>query len=149
MRASLATGCYVIEAGEAEVVVHGFPIGRLGAGAGFGERALLRNVLRAATVRALTPPALLAFDRAAFLYAVTGRLGEELGPARARAVLTGPDPRPRTVPDLRADQAPFTGLTLGALKRLASAATVEHHPAERAGQICGIAPAVIGPCRDQ
>jgi cyclic nucleotide-binding protein len=37
---------FVIEAGEAEVVVGGFPIGTLGAGGGFGERALLRNVVR-------------------------------------------------------------------------------------------------------
>jgi CRP-like cAMP-binding protein len=117
---------FVIEAGEAEVVVHGFAIGRLRAGAGFGERALLRNVLRTATVRAVTPLALLAFDRAAFLYAVTGRPGDALEPAGARAVLTGTDPRSRTLPDLLADQAPFAGLTRGALERIASAAIIEH-----------------------
>lgn len=117
---------FVIEAGEAEVVVQGFPIGRVGAGEGFGERALLRNAVRTATVRALTPLALLAFDRAAFLYAVTGRPGDAHEPAGPPSVPTGPDARSRTVPDMLADQAPFRGLPRSALERIASAAIVEH-----------------------
>jgi cAMP-dependent protein kinase regulator len=117
---------FVIETGEVEVVVDGFSIGKLGPGAGFGERALLRDVVRIATIRALTPLTLLTFDRTAFLHAVTGLPPEEFEPARARAVLTGPDPRSRTVPDLLADQAPFAELNRSALERIASAAIIEH-----------------------
>jgi CRP-like cAMP-binding protein len=117
---------FIIETGEADVVIGGFPIGRLGPGAGFGERALLRNVVRIATIRALTPLALLAFDRTAFLYAVTGRPPNEYEPVGARTGPPGLDSRSRTVPDLLADQAPFAGLTRGALERIASAAITEH-----------------------
>lgn len=116
---------FVIDAGEVEVVVHGFPIGRLGAGAGFGERALLRNVVRTATVRALTPLTLLGFDQPAFLYAVTGRPPDEFAPG-APGLPTGPDTRTRTVPDMLADLAPFSRISSGALERLASAAVTEH-----------------------
>jgi CRP-like cAMP-binding protein len=44
---------YVIESGEVEILLDEYPIGRLGVGGGFGERALLRGSARTATVRAL------------------------------------------------------------------------------------------------
>jgi CRP-like cAMP-binding protein len=64
---------YVIEEGEAEVLLDGYRIGRLGPGSGFGERALLRATTRSATVRTLTPLIAYAIDAVSFLSAVTGQ----------------------------------------------------------------------------
>jgi CRP-like cAMP-binding protein len=58
---------YVIDAGEVEIEG-----GRHGRGAYFGEIALLRDVPRTATVRAVTKLELLALGRTDFLAAVTG-----------------------------------------------------------------------------
>jgi CRP-like cAMP-binding protein len=66
---------YVIDSGEAEVLIDGFRVRQLGTGDDFGERALLRDTPRTATVRALTDMDLLTIDRDAFLEAVTGEAG--------------------------------------------------------------------------
>lgn len=63
---------YVIESGRVSVTVDGETISELGPGEGFGEIALLRDVPRTATVRALAEVALYALDREHFLAAVTG-----------------------------------------------------------------------------
>ena len=63
---------YLIAAGEVEVSIDGTPRRRQYAGEGFGEIALLRDVPRTATVRAVEPSHLLALGRDAFLAAVTG-----------------------------------------------------------------------------
>jgi MFS family permease len=63
---------YVIESGRVEVLVDGRPVREQGAGEAFGEIALLRDVPRTATVRALEPSRLRAMPRAAFLAAVAG-----------------------------------------------------------------------------
>ena len=63
---------FLIAEGEVEVVKDGVFQTRLGAGQGFGEIALLRDVPRAATVRTVAPTRLLALDRDRFLTAVTG-----------------------------------------------------------------------------
>jgi predicted MFS family arabinose efflux permease len=78
---------YVIDSGEAEVLGR-----RLGPGESFGEIALLRDVPRTATVRAVTDLALYALDRETFVDAVTGQdaslaaanavIGERLGALR-------------------------------------------------------------------
>jgi MFS family permease len=60
---------FVIEHGTAEVVEVG---SQLGAGEGFGEIALLQDVPRTATVRAVSDLRLWAITRQAFLAAVTG-----------------------------------------------------------------------------
>jgi MFS family permease len=62
----------VIVAGTAEVSRAGGYVARLGPGEGFGEIALLRDVPRTATVRAVDDLQLLALDREPFLLAVTG-----------------------------------------------------------------------------
>jgi CRP-like cAMP-binding protein len=63
---------YVIASGHVRVEINGYPVGELGPGSSFGERALLRNNPRAATVVAATPLELFGLDRDNFLAAVTG-----------------------------------------------------------------------------
>jgi MFS family permease len=63
---------YVIEEGEAEVIGDGRLIRTLRSGDGFGEIALLHDVLRTATVHARTPLRLYTLDRHHFLSAVNG-----------------------------------------------------------------------------
>jgi CRP-like cAMP-binding protein len=58
---------YVIESGEAEVILRDDRRTRLGSGDSFGEIALLRDVPRQATVCAITDLALPAIDRQVFL----------------------------------------------------------------------------------
>jgi MFS family permease len=103
---------YVIEQGEADVIIDGRPIGTMGPGDGFGEIALLRDMPRTATVRARTPLALCALDGRPFLSAVRGyessmrqahrlvaeRLGprRRLGPAVAPAAPVAPASQPET-----------------------------------------------------
>jgi MFS family permease len=71
---------YVIRSGRAVVEVDGAETGELGPGDFFGEIALLRDVPRTATVRALEPLDLYAVERDDFLAAVTG-----YAPSRAAA----------------------------------------------------------------
>jgi hypothetical protein len=63
---------YVVDAGEVTVQVPGQPERRLGPGEAFGEIALLRDVPRTATVRAVGEVRLAGIDRERFLAAVTG-----------------------------------------------------------------------------
>jgi CRP-like cAMP-binding protein len=63
---------FILEDGIADVLVDGWLVSTLGPGSSFGEKALLRPVPRAATVRARTPLRLQTLDRQAFLAAATG-----------------------------------------------------------------------------
>jgi CRP-like cAMP-binding protein len=63
---------YVVAAGRAEVELAGEERRELGQGDSFGEIALLRDVPRTATVRALDALRLFAIARDDFLAAVTG-----------------------------------------------------------------------------
>jgi MFS family permease len=63
---------YAIAAGKAGVELDDGTIRELGPGDSFGEIALLRDVPRTATVRALEPLRLFALERDEFLAAVTG-----------------------------------------------------------------------------
>jgi CRP-like cAMP-binding protein/predicted MFS family arabinose efflux permease len=57
---------YVILDGAAEVIEDETPVRSLGPGDGFGERAILRDIPRTATVRAVGTTTLVAVDREAF-----------------------------------------------------------------------------------
>jgi hypothetical protein len=63
---------YLIASGRVRVTRDGQPMRELGRGAGVGEIALLRDVPRTASVRAVGPVETLALERGAFLAAVTG-----------------------------------------------------------------------------
>ena len=86
---------FLIDAGEAEVLVDG-GAKAIGPGDAFGEIALLRDVPRTATVRAVTDLDLFALDREPFISAVTGfapalraadlLVAERLGSMRARGI---------------------------------------------------------------
>jgi CRP-like cAMP-binding protein len=120
---------YVIESGEAEVLLDGYPIGRLGAGSEFGERALLRGSARTATVRAVTPLALQTLDRWDFLSAITGQPAEELAEAGAPlAAVRERDLSSRPLRDVLGRLTLFAGLDREHLEQLASAAAVERWP---------------------
>jgi MFS family permease len=86
---------YVIESGEVEVFEAGVFARRQGPGDFFGEIALIREVPRTATVRAVADLELLALEREPFIAAVTGHapsaeaadavIGRRLGSVRAGA----------------------------------------------------------------
>jgi len=88
---------YIVDAGEAEVVLDG-AVRPQRPGDAFGEIALLHDVVRTATVRAITDVRLLALDRGDFLSAVTGHApamaaaeavaSARIGAARASAAAT-------------------------------------------------------------
>lgn len=63
---------YVVREGSVDVEADGQPIGTFGPGYFFGEIALLHDVPRTATVRAVSDADLVALDREAFVGAVTG-----------------------------------------------------------------------------
>ena len=64
---------YVVESGRLAVSVDGREVRQLGPGEGFGEIALIRNVPRTATVRALDDVTVLGIDRAPFIEALGGQ----------------------------------------------------------------------------
>jgi CRP-like cAMP-binding protein len=111
---------YVIDQGEAEVLIDGYEIGRLGAGRAFGELALLRNRTRTATVRAVTAMDLYALDRDDFMMAITGihagsgsSLVPEVPTSRA-------DPAEYSLVELMAGITALSGLNEEALFALAA-----------------------------
>lgn len=68
-------GFFVIAQGQAEVIGDGRVVQTIGPGEGFGEIALLRNVPRTATVRAIGDLVVFTLGRDDFLDAVTGYRG--------------------------------------------------------------------------
>jgi CRP-like cAMP-binding protein/predicted MFS family arabinose efflux permease len=104
---------YLIESGDADVLINGFKVQRIGPGADFGERALLRDTPRTATVRAVTDMELLAIERDAFLEALTGEAG---------LVIQYTDLMNVPLPDILRLLPTFRALDAAALRRLSEAA---------------------------
>lgn len=77
---------YLIDSGRVEVTIDGFKITELGIGRGFGEKALLRDTPRSATVTALEPTMMWYLDGPDFVAAATGNEG----PAAQRLTRSGP-----------------------------------------------------------
>ena len=75
---------YIVETGQLETSIEGRSVRVLGPGDSFGEIALLRDVPRTATVRAVSEARLVALGRDAFLGAVTG---DDASSAAADAVV--------------------------------------------------------------
>ncbi|MBI2777614.1 MAG: cyclic nucleotide-binding domain-containing protein [Chloroflexi bacterium] len=69
--------------GKVEVTIAGRLIRTQGPGEGFGEIALLRDVPRTATVRALTEVQFLSLNRDSFLLALTGHRDSRRAAERA------------------------------------------------------------------
>jgi CRP-like cAMP-binding protein/predicted MFS family arabinose efflux permease len=107
---------YVIDSGDAEVLINGHKVREIGPGDDFGERALLRDTPRTATVRALSDMHLLAIEREAFLEALTGEAGITVQPSD---LLTVP------LVDVLATLPALAGVGDDALNRLARGARRE------------------------
>jgi MFS family permease len=73
---------FIVAASSVDVEVEGRHLRREGVGEGFGEIALVRDVPRTATVRAVEPVELATLSREPFLEALTGQ-------ARSRSIVAG------------------------------------------------------------
>jgi CRP-like cAMP-binding protein len=120
---------YVIETGQAEVIVGGYAVGQLGRGHGFGERALLRDSPRTATVRGLTDLSLLAIGRGDFISAATGAQSRESpgGPALGAASNHGQLTAGQVI-DVLSDIALLSELDRSSLEELAGSGVYERWP---------------------
>jgi hypothetical protein len=102
------TDFYVIFRGEASVEVDGEPRPPLGPGDHFGEIALLHDIPRTATVRAVTDLELFALDREVFLAALRNDPVALLAAARISAERSGRS-RPAAVTGRRGERDPPGG----------------------------------------
>jgi CRP-like cAMP-binding protein len=119
---------YVIASGTVQVSMSGYPIGDLGPGGSFGERALLRNARRSATVTAVTDTSLLTLSRSDFLSATQGgpQRGERVGRSAEGNAPKSVQWTPKLVAEILADQILFGRLTTRSILDLAHAADVSH-----------------------
>lgn len=116
---------YVIERGEVEVLIGGYPVARLNRGSGFGERALLRDTPRSATVRALSDVELWSLERDDFLMAMTGQRPDEADDAAQPLRPYVPDIGSRPLSDVLGDLSQLAGSSRDRLERLAASTTTE------------------------
>jgi hypothetical protein len=85
---------YLLASGALHASVAGTQVTTLAPGDGFGEIALLRDGIRAATVVAEEPSVIFALDRGPFLEAVTGSRRAALAAEALVTAQVGPTPRP-------------------------------------------------------
>ena len=87
---------FIVEGGELEVTVDGYPVGALHRGSAFGEVALLGDGVRTATVTAGTPAVVRSMEGSVFLAALTAGGGPVMAVAGdiARAHLERAAPSP-------------------------------------------------------
>ena len=82
---------FLVAEGEVDIIKAGESVAVTPAGGYFGEIALLRNVPRTATVRAIGDVELYALDRSIFLEAVTGSAARDLADTVAERRLRNAD----------------------------------------------------------
>ena len=119
---------YVVKAGTADVLVDGFLVGSVSPGGYFGERALLRQVPRMATVRAREPMELLVLAQVDFVTALdgqtgTGALAAETRPYGITSALTR-----RQKVDVLSRVSLLSHLDGARLRQLAEHSDVDHWP---------------------
>jgi CRP-like cAMP-binding protein len=116
---------YIVRTGTADVLVDGFLVGSVTPGGYFGERALLRNVPRMATVRSREPMELLALGRADFVTALTGQESATTGLAPVRAHPDACELTLRQRVEVLSQVSLLSHLDSGALRQLAAHSRVE------------------------
>jgi CRP-like cAMP-binding protein len=119
---------YVVKAGSADVLVDGFRVGSVAPGGYFGERALLRNVPRMATVRAREPMEQLVLSQVDFVTALTGQVGTGETPAEVRSFGRAAGLTSRQRVDVLSRVSLLSHLDSGALRHLAEHSDVERWP---------------------
>lgn len=119
---------YIVVSGAAEILVDGFVVGTAGPGDSFGERALLRDVPRMASVVAREQMQLLAVNRQDFLTAVTNsdRVAVVSGAGEATS-LSSAIPRRERV-ELLSRVSLLSHLDTSDLETLAAVSVVDHWP---------------------
>jgi CRP-like cAMP-binding protein len=118
---------YIVQTGSADVLVDGFLVGSVTPGGYFGERALLRDVPRMATVRSREPMDLLALQQVDFVTALTGQEGAPTASADMRAYSDAPLTRRQRV-DVLSRVSLLSHLDSNALRQLAEHSTLEQWP---------------------
>lgn len=114
---------YIVKEGTADVLVDGYEIGTITQGGSFGERALLRDVPRTATVRSIGPMELLTLSRDDFLSGITGQEVARLDGVRGGSWV-GSDPT-----DVLSHLSVFSHIDPGALRHVAEKAVLDDWPA--------------------
>jgi CRP-like cAMP-binding protein len=96
MREGDPAGEYLlIESGDVEISQDGRAVGTVGPGGGVGEIALMQDVPRTASIRALGPVTAFSLGRAAFLEAVVGHAtSRAAATSRVQARLAADSERP-------------------------------------------------------
>ena len=117
---------YVVGTGKAEVLVDGFPVGSVVAGGYFGERALLRNVPRMATVRSSEPTELLVLAGSDFLTALTGQQGAGTAPKTGPVYADPPNLSRRQRAEVLSRVSLLSHLDTSALRQLAAQSSIEN-----------------------
>ena len=128
---------FVVKEGSADVLVDGYAVGRVEQASSFGERALLRDVPRTATVRAREPMQLLTLSREAFLFSLTGQETAVVGaPGFPAFERTGW--QVRDLVDVLGRLGLFSHLDSPTLRALAEHAVVDRWPRARRSCVKGV-----------